>query len=194
MNVPLLNVPIALERYLKTIEGDILGNRVEHTIPAFCPENAKILILGTIPSPKSREFGFYYGHPQNRFWRVLADVLNQAVPTGNEAKKAFLRDNYIALWDVLASCDIDGASDNSIKNPIPNDFSEVLSNGRIKAIYTPGAKATALYKKLCFSKNGVPSILLPSTSPANCRLKYEDLKEAYSVILKPLEIGEGKGQ
>ena len=163
-----------------------MNNLVTHTIEPFCQPDARILILGTIPSPKSREFGFYYGHPQNRFWRVLSDILNQPRPETNEEKKDFLTRNNIALWDVLASCNIDGASDSSIKNPVPNDFTEVLGRGKIKAVFTTGAKATSLYKKYCYPTTGVPSILLPSTSPANCRLKYEDLKQAYRVILEPL--------
>ncbi|MDO4289529.1 MAG: DNA-deoxyinosine glycosylase [Eubacterium sp.] len=157
-----------------------------HTIPAFCPAGSKILILGTIPSPKSREFGFYYGHPQNRFWRVVADVLGQEKPADNQEKKDFILKNHIGLWDVLASCDIAGASDSSIKNPVANDFTEILARGEIVQIFTTGRKATELYNKYCLPVTGVKTTMLPSTSPANCRLKYEDLKQAYTAILKPL--------
>ena len=159
---------------------------VTHTIPMFCPQGSKILILGTIPSPKSRAFGFYYGHPQNRFWRVVAEVLGQEQPVDNEAKKAFLIKNHIGLWDVLASCEIAGASDSSIKNPVPNDFSELLARGEIRQIFTTGRKATELYNRYCLPVTGVETAILPSTSPANCRLKYEDLKKAYAAILTPL--------
>ena len=156
--------------------------RVEHTIPVFCPKGSRILILGTIPSPKSRAFGFYYGHPQNRFWRVLADVLEEDIPETNDEKKAFLLRNHIGLWDVLASCEINGASDSSIKNPVPNDFTEILSRGEIQSIYTTGRKATDLYKRYCYPDTQVEAIMLPSTSPANCRVSFEALKEAYRVI------------
>lgn len=174
---------------MKTItkEHSKATSHVTHTIPVFCPDGALVLILGTIPSPKSRKFGFYYGHPQNRFWRVLSDLLGEKKPETNEEKKLFLERNHIALWDVLAACDIEGASDSSIKNAIPNDFTELLAKGTIRGIYTTGAKATDLYQKHCFPKNGVASVMLPSTSPANCRLSYDDLKQAYSVILKALD-------
>ena len=158
--------------------------RVEHEFGPFYDENSKVLILGSIPSPKSREQGFYYGHPQNRFWRVLADILNEDFPETVEDKKTMLVKHHIALWDVLDSCEIRGASDTSIKNPVPNDMNLILKDAPIKAIFTTGAKADELYKKMCYPICGVPSTKLPSTSPANCSCSYEKLIEGYSQILE----------
>ena len=146
-----------------------------------------MLILGTIPSPKSREQGFYYGHPQNRFWKVLADVLGEkVVPQTVEERKKFLKRNRIALWDVLESCEIKGASDVSIRNARPNDMNRILQAADIRAIFVAGTKAAKLYKKLCLPTCGVEAIQLPSTSPANCGCSDEKLREAYSQICKYL--------
>lgn len=155
---------------------------VTHEFDAFFDKDSRVLILGTIPSPKSREQGFYYGHPQNRFWKVLADVLGEEFPQTVEERKRFLKRNHIALWDVLESCEIKGASDVSIRNARPNDMNRILQAADIRAIFATGAKAAQLYKKLCFPECGVEAIRLPSTSPANCGCSYEDLREAYSQI------------
>lgn len=139
-------------------------------------ENSKILILGTFPSPKSREYGFYYGHPQNIFWKTLARTLRQNEPASDIAsKKAFLLQNHIALWDVLRSCEIKKAADSTIKYPTANDFSDILKHSQIKAIFTTGKKATELFQKLCARKIGFDAIYLPSTSPAN-RAQQKDEK------------------
>lgn len=146
--------------------------------------SSKILLLGTMPSPKSRETGFYYGHAQNRFWRVLADLLREEVPTGKEERIKFLLRHQIALWDVLESCVISGADDGSIRMPKANDLSVILDKAPIMAIFTTGTKAAKLYQKLCFPLTGRQAVALPSTSPANCRrYTYETLREAYRVIL-----------
>lgn len=164
-----------------------MSEYIEHTLEPVYNEESKILILGTIPSPKSREFGFYYSHPQNRFWRVIADLLGQTVPKTNEEKTSFLLKNHIALWDVLKSCNIEGADDSSIQNPVANDFLPLLRETGIQTIFTTGTKATALYKRLCAPVTGISSVSLPSTSPANCRhYSYESLLEHYRVILKYL--------
>lgn len=155
---------------------------VTHEFDAFFDQDSRVLILGTIPSPKSREQGFYYGHPQNRFWKVLADVLGEEFPQTVEERKRFLKRNYIALWDVLESCEIKGASDVSIRNARPNDMNRILQAADIRAIFATGAKAAQLYKKLCFPECGVEAVRLPSTSPANCGCSYEKLREAYSQI------------
>lgn len=155
---------------------------VTHEFDAFFDKDSRVLILGTIPSPKSREQGFYYGHPQNRFWKVLADVLGEEFPQTVEERKVFLKRNHIALWDVLESCEIKGASDVSIRNARPNDMNRILQVADIRAIFTTGAKAAQLYKKLCFPECGVEAVRLPSTSPANCGCSYEKLREAYSQI------------
>ena len=155
---------------------------VTHEFDAFFDKDSRVLILGTIPSPKSREQGFYYGHPQNRFWRVLADVLGEEFPQTVEERKGFLKRNHIALWDVLESCEIKGASDVSIRNARPNDMNRILQAADIRAIFATGAKAAQLYKKLCFPECGVEAVRLPSTSPANCGCSYETLREVYSQI------------
>ena len=122
--------------------------KVVHTIAPVYDENSRVLILGSMPSPKSREVGFYYGHPQNRFWRVLAEILNEEVPDDTFAKKALVLRHHIALWDVLAECEIEGASDSSIKNPKINDMDIIFSRASIKAVFATGAKAAELYQKL----------------------------------------------
>lgn len=163
--------------------GGIIINRVEHIFDPVYDENSQILILGTIPSPKSREYGFYYGHPQNRFWRIMSDVMRAPLPNTIEEKKNFLLRHRIALWDVLASCDITGAKDSSIRNAVANDFSEILSASCIAAIFTTGMKATNLYQQLCYPRTNVPSTYLPSTSPANCgNFTYDELVSEYSRI------------
>ena len=155
---------------------------VTHEFDAFFDKDSRVLILGTIPSPKSREQGFYYGHPQNRFWKVLADVLGEEFPQTVEERKGFLKRNHIALWDVLESCEIKGASDVSIRNARPNDMNRILQAADIRAIFATGAKAAQLYKKLCFPECGVEAVRLPSTSPANCGCSCEKLREAYRQI------------
>lgn len=159
---------------------------VTHEFGAFFDKDSRVLILGTIPSPKSREQGFYYGHPRNRFWKVLADVLKKEVPQTVEERQIFLKENHIALWDVLESCEIKGASDVSIRNARPNDMNEILQVADIQAIFVAGTKAAKLYKKLCLPTCGVEAIQLPSTSPANCGCSDEKLREAYSQICKYL--------
>lgn len=158
--------------------------RVRHEFGPFYDKDSKVLILGSIPSPKSREQGFYYGHPQNRFWKVLADVLGEELPQTVEARKTMLIKHHIALWDVLDSCEIKGASDTTIKDPVANDMNVILKEADIRAIFTTGAKADELYKKMCYPICGVASIRLPSTSPANCGCSYDKLKVAYSQILE----------
>ncbi len=153
--------------------------KVFHTLEPVFDENSKVLVLGSLPSPLSRAKGFYYGHPQNRFWRVLEKVFNEEIPDSNEAKRAFLLGKGIALWDVIYSCDINGASDSSIKNAVPNDFSVIFSAADIKRVFTTGKTAYALYRRF----TGETPVLLPSPSPANCAVKFDDLVSSYSSIL-----------
>ena len=160
--------------------------RVEHEFGPFFDSKSRVLILGTIPSPKSREQAFYYGHPRNRFWTVLATVLGEDVPENIEERKSMLTKHKIALWDVLESCEIKGAEDASIRNPKANNMNYILQNSDIRAIFTTGNKATNLYNKLCRPECNIEAIGLPSTSPANCAYSVDSLIEAYSVILKYL--------
>lgn len=160
---------------------------VYHEFEPVYNEKSKILILGTIPSPKSRTFGFYYSHPQNKFWKVVSAVLEEQVPETVEEKEQLLYRHKIAMWDVLESCGIKGADDSSIINPVPNNINRILKASDIKAIFTTGKKATDLYKKLCYPATETPSIYLPSTSPANCRnYNLESLIEEYRILLKYL--------
>ena len=155
---------------------------ITHTIPPVYDKNSKILILGTMPSPKSREVGFYYSHPQNRFWKTIAAVLGVQFPATIEEKVSLLYANGIALWDVLASCKIDGADDSSIKDAVVNDFTQLFETAGINAVFTTGKKATDLFKKHCEKKYGYTPVYLQSTSPANCQISQEELIAAYSVI------------
>ncbi|HYE69578.1 MAG TPA: DNA-deoxyinosine glycosylase [Anaerovoracaceae bacterium] len=160
---------------------------VYHKLEPVYDRNSRILILGTMPSPKSREFGFYYSHPQNKLWKVIPEVFQEPAPESNEAKVRFLKEHNIAMWDVLRSCIINGADDSTIMDPEPNDINLILTAAEIRAVFTTGKKATDLYRKLCYPDTGRPSIYLPSTSPANCRnYNLESLVEAYRVILKHL--------
>lgn len=158
-----------------------------HSIEPVFDAESRVLILGTMPSPKSREVQFYYGHPQNRFWRVLAAVLGEEVPQSVPEKKAMLLRHRIALWDVLAECEIAGASDSSIRNPVANDLSVILDHAPVQAVFTTGATAWKLYTRLQKPHTGIEAVRLPSTSPANCAVKMEALTEAYKAILPWLE-------
>ncbi len=153
--------------------------KVTHEFGPLFDEKSRILVLGTIPSPKSREQGFYYGHPRNRFWKVVAQVFGEKEPVTVEEKKQLALRNHMALWDVLASCSIRGAEDASIQNPVINDLDVILQYADIKAIFTTGAKAAALYRKYCEPKYDRPCIALPSTSPANCRISDQELLASY---------------
>lgn len=157
-------------------------NKVYHEFEPIYHENDTILILGSIPSPKSRENKFYYGHPKNRFWKTLAKVFEEAEPTTIDDKKLFLAKYNIALWDVISSCNINKASDNSIKNVKVNDINLILKKCPIQKVFTLGKMATNLYQKYCFPKTKRESIYLPSTSPANCAISDNELLEKFMII------------
>ena len=157
--------------------------RVIHELPPVYREDSAVLVLGTIPSPKSREAGFYYSHPQNRFWRVMAALFEEPLPADNAQKQALVLRHQIALWDVLAECEIAGASDSSIRQERPNDLGLIFSAAPIRMVFTTGKKAEALYRKHCYPVWLRESICLPSTSPANCACPLPRLIEAYRVLL-----------
>ena len=148
---------------------------MKHPIPAFYRENAHILILGSFPSVKSREQGFFYGHPRNRFWAVLAGVFGTDTPETVSAKKQLLSDNRLALWDVIASCEVEGSADSSIREVIPNDIRSILQGAPIEKIFTNGKTADRLYRQLLYPVTGAEAICLPSTSPANASWSLERL-------------------
>ena len=157
--------------------------RVTHEFPALYDRESQVLMLGSIPSPKSREMAFYYGHPQNRFWKVMAAVLGEDIPETIPQKKAMLKKHHIALWDVLDSCTIVGASDTSIEDPIVNNIGELVKKSKVSRIFCTGATAYNLYKKFCANDVGMEAVKLPSTSPANCAVSLEKLIEAYKEVL-----------
>lgn len=156
---------------------------VEHSIAPVFDSQSRILILGTFPSVKSRETKFFYGHKQNRFWKVLAALFCKEVPEGTEQKKEFLLTHHIALWDVIASCTISKSSDASIKDVVPNDLSIILDTADIQQIFVNGAKAQQLYNRYLLKQTGIKAIKLPSTSPANASCSLPNLIESWKVIL-----------
>lgn len=157
--------------------------RYEHTLKPIFDKNSKILILGSFPSVKSRENMMYYSHPQNRFWKVLSILFDEEILD----RKEFVLKHNIALWDVIESCEIDGSSDSSIRNVIPNDIALILNNSQVSCIFTTGRKAYDLYNKYIKKNLGIDVYLLSSTSPANASKKLEDLVDEYRVLLKFLK-------
>ena len=158
--------------------------KIIHPIKPIYNNNSKILILGSFPSEKSREKGFYYAHPQNRFWRVLENIFNEEIIS----RETFLSKYNIALWDVIKSCKIKGSSDTSITDVEVNDINELINNSNIKHIFTTGSKAYNLYNKYLFKKTNIKAISLPSTSPANAVKNLNDLTNEYKIIKDYLKI------
>ena len=157
---------------------------VIHPFEPVFDENSRILILGSFPSVKSRENGFFYGHPRNRFWRVLAKIFCETPPESVEEKKTFLLAHRVALWDVAASCSVKGSADGSISSVVPNDLSPIFGAAKIRAVFLNGRTAEKLYKTHLEKKYGVPAVCLPSTSPANAARDTEELTKAWSVLKK----------
>lgn len=153
--------------------------KVIHPFEPVYSTESKILILGSFPSVKSREDNFYYAHPQNRFWRIMASILNVDVPRNINQKKDILLNGKIAIWDVLKSCKIEGSSDASIKEPIVNDISKVLDITNISCIFFNGNKAFNIYNKYLKSKLHIKCKVLPSTSPANAMWNFDRLLEVW---------------
>jgi hypoxanthine-DNA glycosylase len=160
---------------------------IKHTIPPEYDTNSKLLLLGSLPSPKSRAAGFYYGNPQNRLWKILGAVYETDSGNTIEAKKMFLRAHHIAMWDVIAECEISGAADASIKNPVPNDFTPIFNTAKIAAVFLTGKKAFTLYESLCAAKYNVPYYLLPSPSPANRQVSFENMVLQYRIVTQIIQ-------
>lgn len=160
-----------------------MENVIVHPISPVFDKNSRVLILGSFPSTKSREQMFFYGHPQNRFWKVLALVYGCNTPESIEEKRVFLLTHNIAVWDVLASCSISGSSDNSIKNAVPNDLGVILNTADIKRICVNGKTAEKYYNKFIKPKLGREAFYLPSTSPANAAWSAERLAEKWKTVL-----------
>ena len=155
--------------------------RVFHEIEPVYDENSEILILGSFPSVKSRENHFYYGHPQNRFWKVL-EILYDTELKDVQIKKQFLHDRHIALWDVIGSCEIKGSSDASIKNIRLNNIKRLIDESKVEKVFVNGKKAQELYDKYILEKTKLSCIVLPSTSPANATYSLEKLIEKWIQI------------
>ena len=155
---------------------------VVHEIQPVYDKHSKILILGSFPSVKSRESGFFYGHPQNRFWKVLAGIFAADVPKTIEEKRQFLLNHHVAVWDVIASCTIIGSSDSSIKDAVPNDIEWIINDSSIERIFVNGGTAYKLYQKYLAPKIPVPATKLPSTSPANAGFRLERLIDEWRII------------
>ncbi|MBR5310149.1 MAG: DNA-deoxyinosine glycosylase [Oscillospiraceae bacterium] len=160
--------------------------RITHAFNPVFDIESRVLILGTMPSPKSRELGFYYSHPRNRFWPVMAEIFGEEQPKNPNEKEDFVLRHKIALWDVLKECDIEGASDSSIKNAVPNDLSIIFDKADIRAVFCTGATAARLYKKYIEPKTNMAAFVLPSTSPANAKMGLGELCEEYRAILEYL--------
>lgn len=157
---------------------------IRHEFDPVYDRNSEILILGTLPSVKSREQRFYYGHKQNRFWKVIAALYGEAVPVTIEEKKKILLKHHIALFDVIAECDIAGSSDSTIRNVVPTDLSVILKQAPVRKVFANGNKAYDLYMKYSYEKTGMKAGRLPSTSPANAAYQMERLLQSWKVILE----------
>lgn len=156
---------------------------LNHPIPPTYDACSEVLILGSFPSVKSREMGYFYGHPQNRYWKILAAIFQEDVPLDIDGRREFLLRHHIAAWDVIASCDIVGSSDASIKNAVPNDLSIILDNAPIRRIAANGRKSHSLYHKYIEPQTGIPAVCLPSSSPANAAWSLERLIDEWKALL-----------
>lgn len=160
---------------------------IEHPLPPVVDPGSRVLLLGTMPSPLSRQNGFHYGNPQNRFWRVIAALWNEEVPSDVAGKRALCLRHHLALDDVLLGCTITGASDASIRDPEPNDLSRVLSVAPIGRVFCTGGTAARLYARYVEPVVGMSATKLPSTSPANARWRLDDLVDAYMQVRRAVE-------
>lgn len=160
---------------------------IVHPVKPIYDKNSEILILGTFPSVKSREAEFFYAHPQNRFWKVMARICGQKTPKSVEEKTKMILKNHFALWDVIKSCEITGSADSSIKNVVPADLSEILKTAKIKQIFVNGRKAEQLYIKFLEKDTGMKAVALPSTSPANAAWSEDRLFEFWNSAINSVK-------
>ena len=157
--------------------------QIEHPFLPVVDEECRILILGSFPSGKSREDGFYYGHPQNRFWKMLAAIYKEEIPIDIQKKRTLLLRHHIALWDVIASCEIEGSSDASVRNAVPVDISLITNVAPIERVICNGKLAAKLYHQHLETLVGLPAVAMPSTSPANASCSLEKLIQAWQSAL-----------
>ena len=155
---------------------------ITHPFPPLYDENSRTLILGSFPSVKSREAMFFYGHPQNRFWKLIAELYGEDVPSTIEEKSSLILRHRLALWDSIHSCTITGSSDSSVRDVVPNDISGIIRNSKIERIFCNGALSHKMYMKFIFPSTGIEARKLPSTSPANAAYSLERLAREWSVI------------
>ena len=169
---------------------------IDHPIPPVFDARSEILILGSFPSVRSREYGFFYGHPANRFWKVIREVLEWTADPGTiEGRKECLLESHVALWDVIASCDVMGSSDASIRNAVPNDLKPILEKSRIRTVFCNGSTACRLYMKMIYPSLGILPVRLPSTSPANASFSQARLVEIWKAeIRKELSVPPRNGE
>jgi len=175
-----------MENMLNTKDSRKLDSRYQtivHPLPPFYQLNSRILILGSFPSIKTREMGFFYGHAQNRFWPIVANLFEDEIPQTIEQRKDFLQRHQIAAWDTIYQCDIIGSSDSSIRNVVPTDLKPILQQSSITRIFTNGGTSDKYYKKYQEPLLGIKAIKLPSSSPANARFSLERLIEEWRIIL-----------
>lgn len=159
-----------------------------HPIPPVWDARSRVLILGSFPSVRSREEGFFYGHPQNRFWKVLAALWEEEIPGTREEKIGFLLTHRLALWDVIASCEVEGSADSSIRAVVPSDIRPILTGAEIRCVITNGSAAAVLYRKhLAAAAGEMRHIALPSTSPANAAWSLARLRDAWRVVREEAE-------
>ena len=158
--------------------------RVEHPFPPLFNSESKTLILGSFPSVKSREAMFFYGHPQNRFWKLIALLCGEDVPVTTEEKSALILNNRLALWDSVQSCTVTGSSGSSVRDVVPNDLSVIFENSRVNRVFCNGALSYKMYTKYILPQTGVAAVKLPSTSPANAAYSLELLAEEWKVIFE----------
>jgi len=156
----------------------------KHPFPPLFDKDSRLLILGSFPSVKSRETMFFYGHPQNRFWKVIASIFDEKVPSSIDEKRELILRNHLALWDVIAECEIEGSSDASIKNAKANDLSVILENAPIKKIIVNGKTAEKAYNKYIEPVTGIKAVVIPSTSPANAAWTLDRLVDAWGSEIK----------
>ena len=156
--------------------------RVTHPFPPIYDERSRVLVLGSFPSVRSREENFYYAHPQNRFWKVLSHLFDEPLPLTREEKTAFLLRNRVALWDSVASCELRGSADSSIRDARPNDLSPLFAACPGLRVFTNGKASDACYRRYILPRTGVPAVCLPSTSPANAAWTLPRLCDAWKIL------------
>ena len=159
-----------------------MSERIIHPFEALYNENSKVLILGSFPSVKSREVSFFYGHPRNRFWKVIPALFGEEEPVTIEKKKELILRRNLALWDSIHSCEITGSSDSSVKNVVPNDISKIIGNSKVSKVFCNGALSHKMYMKYIFPDTKIEAVKLPSTSPANAAYSLDKLIEEWKII------------